>query len=301
MSAYFELQQLAEGIYAAVMKAAGGNSGFVDLGDGVLIFDTTAMSAPVGELIEASQEITGHPLIGVVNSHLHFDHILGNWAIPESVDIIATPLTTDLIVKRVLPYLEEQRRTMPGTLQGLEAQLQTEQDEITRQGLAEQIASLRTLLAESHALEARLPTRTFQDRLVFEGSARRVELIELAGHTESDTILYLPAEHIVFTGDLFVNGAHPWMLESNPEAWLRALTQIEALHPIVAVPGHGPLGDQAGLTAMREYITLIPQLAAETAARGGSADEIPVPAAYAGYPNGSTFAENLRHFIDKAS
>jgi len=302
MPQHFQLEQLADGVYAAVAAdtgAAGGNSGFVDLGDGLLIFDAMVTSMAVRDLIAAAQDITGHPLTAVINSHLHFDHILGNRAIPHGVDIIATTLTVDLIRERVIPFVEEQRKSLPEQVQALEAQLQAETDEEKGKSLSARLAMFRMILDEPHALEVRLPTRTFDERWVFDGSARSAELIPLRGHTESDSILYLPQDGIVFVGDLLFNGRHPWMLESDPTAWVQTLEYIEAMKPQIVVPGHGPVTDCTALSTLRGYILTLLDLAADLVARGGSPDDVTVPPAFAHLQPGQLFTDNLRHVVKR--
>ncbi len=54
-----------------------------------------------------------------------------------------------------------------------------------------------------------LPSIRFHDRLVFDDGQHRVELIKYGqAHTKGDGVAYLPAEGIVFVGDLAVNWTH---------------------------------------------------------------------------------------------
>ena len=78
---HFGLQQLADGVYAAV-HADGGwvicNVGIVDLGERTLIFDTGLSPQGAVELRAAAVALTGRVPYYVVNSHYHNDHIRGN-------------------------------------------------------------------------------------------------------------------------------------------------------------------------------------------------------------------------------
>lgn len=303
MSDYFDLEQLADGVYAAIVypgSPAGGNSGFVNLGDGVVIFDMMASSTSAQDVIAAAQDICGQPVVAVINSHLHFDHILGNWAVPAGVDIISTSLTSELITQRVVPSLIQQRQGLPAGIQDLETRLQTEQNPQVRREMTGRIEMLRGLLHDPHEMQVRMPTRTFTDRLVFEGSQRRAELIEFAGHTESDTVLVLPDDGFIFTGDLVVHQTHPWMLECDPAAWLQTLDRLDALNPVKLVPGHGPLADRGVFGDLRDYVAAVQASAAEVVARSGSPDDVPaltVPPAFAAWRNGRMFTENVRALV----
>ncbi|MEJ2580921.1 MAG: MBL fold metallo-hydrolase, partial [Acidobacteriota bacterium] len=66
-----------------------------------------------------------------------------------------------------------------------------------------------------------LPTRTFVDRLSLTVGDRRVELMELGpAHTLGDTVVYLPDERVLFTGDLLFKDAHPLIWQGPVSNWI---------------------------------------------------------------------------------
>ena len=103
-----------------------------------------------------------------------------------------------------------------------------------------------------------LPSIRFQDRLVFDDGQHRVELIKYGqAHTKGDGVAYLPAEGIVFVGDLAVN----WTFGNNLSdqdvryiGWIRALENIAQLPIKTVVPAHGDLGDVDLLRRQRDFI-----------------------------------------------
>jgi cyclase len=81
-----------------------------------------------------------------------------------------------------------------------------------------------------------------------------VRLLELGpAHTRGDTIAYLPAEGVLFTGDILFNGAHPIAWAGPVSNWIAACERIEALEPVAVVPGHGPLAEMADVRELRSY------------------------------------------------
>ena len=79
-SKHFELHQLAEGTFAAIAKDGGSaicNSGIVDLGGQVVVFDTFLTPQAALDLRHATEELFGRAPHIVVNSHYHNDHIWG--------------------------------------------------------------------------------------------------------------------------------------------------------------------------------------------------------------------------------
>src|SRR5689334_1098206 len=102
-SRHFHLEQLAEGVYAALSIGGTGsmsNAGIIDLGETTLIFDTFATPQAAQNLRSAAEQLLGHPITYVVNSHIHGDHWLGNQIFFPDADIITTGKTrADLLAE----------------------------------------------------------------------------------------------------------------------------------------------------------------------------------------------------------
>ena len=68
----------------------------------------------------------------------------------------------------------------------------------------------------------------------------------MAGDATGSTVLYLPRERIVMTGDVLVRaedgrGAQPWTMNSYAvSAWLTSLKRLDALDVATIIPGQGP-------------------------------------------------------------
>jgi cyclase len=63
-SEHFELERLADGVYAAIATvdgAAYGNAGIVDLGEQTLVFDTFDSPRAADDLRVAAETLTGRP------------------------------------------------------------------------------------------------------------------------------------------------------------------------------------------------------------------------------------------------
>ena len=108
-------------------------------------------------------------------------------------------------------------------------------------------------------LIVRLPELTFDQRATLHGDRRNAELITFpGGHTGSDTVLYLPTDGIVFTGDLLFVGCHPFLGDGDPVKLLEALRQIGAWQAKNLVPGHGAVGGVDDLGLLSQYAQHIP-------------------------------------------
>ncbi len=100
-----------------------------------------------------------------------------------------------------------------------ETNLETERTKLAAERDEFQFCQIASSIGHSHALvnlkpilQIRTPNLTFIQRLTFHGTVRTAELIDFAGgHTESDSVLYLPQEGIVFIGDLLSIDFHPYL------------------------------------------------------------------------------------------
>jgi len=80
---------------------------------------------------------------------------------------------------------------------------------------------------------------------------RRIQIIRPGpAHTAGDLMVWLPAERVLFAGDVLVEDGVSMMVDGSSSAMLGALARIDSLQPRVAVPGHGRLAsDPARLVA----------------------------------------------------
>lgn len=310
-SQHFRLESLADGVYAAIAAEGGGavcNAGIVDLGEQTLVFDTFQTPQAARELRAAAEQLTGRAVTYVVNSHWHGDHVHGNMVFAPETIFIATGKTRELMQTRSVEELADDRKTLGSYLESLEQHIAQEQHEARRASLIAWLETNRDYAAVLPTLEIRLPTLTFEERVVFHGSSRTVELLSYGGgHTQSDALLYLPEEHLAFLGDLLFVQCHPWLPGGDMEQWQRILQQVERLNIARAVPGHGPVGTLADAALLRQYISDLTHLGQEAARAGKSKDEFkrtPVPERYAGWRYRAFLRKNLsflyQHLVEAA-
>jgi glyoxylase-like metal-dependent hydrolase (beta-lactamase superfamily II) len=76
-------------------------------------------------------------------------------------------------------------------------------------------------------------------------------------HTAGDVIVHLPAERVVFAGDVLFRLCTPIGWEGTFDRWIAALDAIVALDPAVVVPGHGPLSGTEGPREMKAYLDYV--------------------------------------------
>ena len=202
--------QLSEHAYAYTAEGDP-NSGIVIGDDAVMVIDTQATPAMAQDVIRRIHEVTSKPIKYVVLSHYHAVRVLGASAYqPEH--IIASQDTRDLIVER------------------------GEQDK------ASEIGRFPRLFQNVESVPPGLtwPTLTFTGKMTLWLGELEVQLIQLGrGHTKGDTVVWLPQDKVLFSGDLVEFDATPYAGDAYFQDWPKTLDRIAALQPDKLVPGRG--------------------------------------------------------------
>jgi glyoxylase-like metal-dependent hydrolase (beta-lactamase superfamily II) len=101
-----------------------------------------------------------------------------------------------------------------------------------------------------------------------------VRLIEVGpAHTRGDTLALLPAERVLFSGDILFNQAHPIAWAGPVSNWVSACDLILDMDVEVIVPGHGPLGDKDSIRELKAYFEYLSEQARARHAEGMSSLE----------------------------
>ncbi len=216
------VQDIAPGVYFHEGDPRLGtcNNGWVVMDDYVIEVDA---NFPVGAriVIPKIRAVTAKPVRYVVDTHFHPDHASGNdvWA-AEGATIVAQSGT-----------LAELRESGPAAW-----------------------AILAKSRPDIASTRLRLPSLVYTDSMAFEDSGHRVELRWPGiAHTHGDTLVWLPVERILFTGDVCVNGSYNYLHDSNVGEWIKALERMKALGAERVCPGHGPLGGPEVIADQEEY------------------------------------------------
>jgi glyoxylase-like metal-dependent hydrolase (beta-lactamase superfamily II) len=204
-------EQLSEHAWAYTAEGDP-NTGIVIGDDAVLVADTQATPAMAADVIRRIREVTDKPIRYVVLTHYHAVRVLGASAY-QPQQILASQDTYDLIVER------------------------GEQDK------ASEIGRFPRLFRNVETVPAGLtwPTITFSGKLTLWLGKLEVQLLQLGrGHTKGDTVVWLPGEKTLLSGDLVEFDATPYAGDAYFSDWPRTLDNIAALNARALVPGRGP-------------------------------------------------------------
>ncbi|MFD1773374.1 MBL fold metallo-hydrolase [Paenibacillus rhizophilus] len=304
-SKHFRLNQVAEGVYAAISvpgTGSVGNAAIIDLGDSTLVVDTFTTIEAAEDLQAAAIELTGKPVSYVINTHWHSDHTSGNQVFIPGAQIISTSITREIMATfgkdRLARHLADPE-PIYRAMDELDEKIQQETDEKLKREMQWENASDSEYMNMLPNLVYTLPTITFDGQMTIHGSSRTVQLITYGGgHTQSDAFLYLPEEKIAVMGDLVLSKHHPVMMYANPNAWLNILERVEALGVETIIPGHGEVCSMKELHEVKGYINDIVALVAEAVHSKKSIDDLVVPQAYQDWYFTTYFKSNLKRVYD---
>jgi cyclase len=283
----FNLQQLADGVYAAIRKqpplfSFDPNNVFIINDEDVVVVDANASLAATKELVAALRRLTSKPVKYVINTHWH---IIGNqvWreAFPgvEFIGHVSTltdrPTTGEANRRGMLEggkayaarlrSLVEQNKSLAGTPL-------TEEERVN---YLSDVAWLERALTEAPNVKIILPTLTLTDRLTLQRGARTIEIRHLGrGHTAADLVVHLPKEGILITGDLVVWPIPLVGSTSYPAAYSATVEKLLTLPAHTIVPGHGPvLRDQEYLKVLSRLLVSLKDQTAAAVARGETLEQ----------------------------
>lgn len=278
-SPYFEIQELADGVFAVLGEREGlchSNAAIVDLGDRTFVLDTLTLPSYGDDLARACRELTGRDPSWVAFTHYHADHLLGNQAFPSTTPLIATQAMLAPIEGWMSQYQGaiDDPDGFKQEVADFAATCEAEKDPLKRAGMNTNLARYQALYDEIGTLRLVRPNTVFEGKMVLSGSKRTVELIEIAdAHTVSDVYLRLPEEGILFMGDLGFFDTIPFLGFADPLRWIEILREFEASEMKTFIPGHGVVGGTDRVKVQRECIEAIVAAVREVLAEGGEVTE----------------------------
>ena len=190
----------------------GVNSVMIEGEHEVMLVDAQLTKISAEKVLREIKE-TKKPLSIVYITHEHADHFLGLEVFKEAypgVGIIASSVVVDRINK-------------------------------IYQGKIDKWQKIFGAGATSHVVDI---SRFDGNVINFEGTNIQV-LKNIQGDTDENSMLWIPGQRILITGDVLFNNMHVYTAETDGTArgrWLSSLKTIRALKPSVVIPGHSKVG-----------------------------------------------------------
>ena len=239
------LSDLGNNIYCYLQPDGGwgwSNAGLIADGDESLIVDTLFDEDLTLEMLDSmkSAEPKGMKNIrALINSHSNGDHCNGNNCV-DTDEVISSEAT-----------LEEMSHESPEMMAALLIQ-------------APEMGTLGKYFLECfgsfnfEGVTKRLPNTTFTGETQRQVGDKIVELIEVGpAHTNGDVLVHVPSDKVVFTGDILFIEGHPILWAGPVKNWINACDRIISMEVDFVVPGHGPVTDNRGVKAVKDYLIYI--------------------------------------------
>jgi glyoxylase-like metal-dependent hydrolase (beta-lactamase superfamily II) len=206
------------------------NAGVIVTGAGVVIFDALGTPSLARMLLDKIRAITDEPIVRVIVSHYHADHIYGLQVFEDLDAEILAPAGSEI-------YLASSN---------------------AKERLEERQFTLDPWVNEDTRL-------VYPDRYLGEGAQFRLGDVEFIvtvvgnAHSDGDMTLYIEPDRVLFSGDIIFEGRVPFLGDSNTRRWVQVLERMEKEQLVALVPGHGGVAekpnDAIGLT--RRYLAYL--------------------------------------------
>ncbi|MBN8473506.1 MBL fold metallo-hydrolase [Sulfuritalea sp.] len=239
-------EKLSDNAYAYTAEGDP-NTGVIIGDDAVMIIDATATPVMAQDVVRHVREVTDKPIKYVTLTHYHAVRVLGasGYKAHGLQAVIASRPTYELIVERGQQDMDSEIGRFPRLFNAVESV----------PGL-----TWPTLVVEG---ELTLWMGDLEVKIWHPGR----------GHTKGDTVVWLPQQKILFSGDLVEADAACYTGDAYLADWPATLDKLAALKPEKLIPGRGPAlvnpeQVQRGLAYTRDFVSTLYGSAREAVAQG---------------------------------
>ncbi len=240
------MNEVAAGIFCET-SWEGANVSAISTGEGLVLIDSPMLPRDARSWKQQLARAVPEPIIFMINTDYHFDHMMTDCLLCDRV--IAHSLAEPAFLAQDGEVFEQMVNAFFPDI-----------DEKARH----EVRDLRTVL----------PFITFTERLVLNIGSRRIEVTRLGGHTPATSVVHLPDDAILFTGDVHVHDRHPFPGDANLLEWMEALESIEGMDVSKIVPGHGEVCDVKSVARLRQFFEEMRGRVRELIRKGCSREEV---------------------------
>jgi glyoxylase-like metal-dependent hydrolase (beta-lactamase superfamily II) len=239
------LHDLGNGCFAYLQPDGGwgwSNAGLIESQEETLLVDTLMGVGLTRDMLDEMRlKVPAAKKIGkLINTHSNPDHILGNQLVADA-EIIAARATA-----------EEMAAMNPQSFVNMADNWEAmgEGGKFFHETMGSKF--------DFTGVKITLPNSLFEGEKTIRVGDKTVRLVDLGpAHTEADTIVYVPADRTVYTGDIMFNESHPIMWSGPVANWIKACDYILGLDVETIVSGHGPIADKSGVRNLKRYFEYI--------------------------------------------
>ena len=222
-----EVEKLKDNLY--MMKGGGGNSAVFIMSSGVTVVDTKnpGWGQP---LLDKIKTVTDKPIVRIINTHTHGDHVSGNVEFPATVEVVTHENTAKNMQEMKSPT-----------------------------GITPAPGAPVNIFKDNNGKG--LPKKTFKDKMTIGKGADEVDLYYFGrGHTNGDAWVVFPALRVMHAGDIFSGKNIPLLDAVNGgsgvqigDSLMKAANGVKNVDSVIT--GHSTVMTVADLREYSEFNT----------------------------------------------
>jgi glyoxylase-like metal-dependent hydrolase (beta-lactamase superfamily II) len=257
---FASVRKVGDGLYATISDPSKGyttlcNGGFLVGKDAALLLEGFASPGGASFQHETLRSITQVPVKAAIDTHYHYDHSLGNaFYGANGIPLWAHASTAKRINDSYSP-LQGADKTV--ALASYEKRIADAKTEIVRQHAQSDLAAVTGVFNAVNASVLALPSHPIDPAKLpqtIDLGGLSVVLEAHPGHSGTDIIVRVPAQNVVYTGDLLFNGWYPVCFDEKATitGWRDTLKKFASFDKdTIFVPGHGQICGQEGIASIR--------------------------------------------------
>ena len=192
-------------------------------------------------------KVSHNKTIYLVNTHFHPEHTTGEIAFPADAKIIRAEAQQQDIEEMGMQMVEAFRSRSPA--------------------IAAVLEGVRGF---------RAPTEIFEREKLLDLGGISARIVRLGpGHTRGDTVVFVEADKVLFSGDLAMRKLFPAFAtpQSRSETWLAALERLDEMKPEIVIGAHYDRSDGTVISDYRKFLHDLRARVEELKKKGRSAED----------------------------
>jgi len=250
------VRKVGDGLYATISDTSKGlqtmcNGGFLAGKDAALLVEGFVSPAGAAFQHETLRSVSQAPVMGAIDTHYHFDHSTGNsYYGANGIALWAHANTSRRIFENYAAMQGVDKSVIIGPI---EAQAKNAKSEVARKHAEQYAATLGNIFGVANATVLALPNRPLDPaklpiNLDLGGLTAVVETYP--GHSGTDVLVRVPAQNVVYAGDLLFNNMYPVTFDeqASVSGWRSTLkTFLSWGKDTIFIPGHGQICGPEGV------------------------------------------------------